>query len=141
MRQNSGFTVIELIAVVIILMVAAFLFLTQKQNLEASMRDNKRKVDINTIHHNLEKIYFAKHKSYPRELNEKTLPAVQPDTFKDPNGIPINESKSDLLGNIPPDYKYEAKGCNQETGACKSYVLHTNLELEADYTKKPEDNK
>ena len=136
MKKDSGFTVIELIVVIIILMVSAFLFSTQKQNLEASMRDNKRKVDINTIHHNLEKVYFAKNKSYPRELNERTLPAVQPDTFKDPNGIAINESRQGLLGETPSDYKYEAKGCNQETGTCKSYTLHTNLELEADYTKK-----
>ena len=63
MKKDSGFTVIELIVVIIILMVSAFLFSTQKQNLEASMRDNKRKVDINTIHHNLEKVYFAKNKS------------------------------------------------------------------------------
>lgn len=141
MRRNAGFTVIELVVVVVILMVAAFMFLGQKQNLEASMRDNKRKVDINTLHHNLEKVYFAEHKSYPRELNESTLPAVQPDTFKDPNGIIINGSRNDLFGQTQSDYRYEAKECNQETGACKSYVLHTNLELEADYTKTSGDSK
>lgn len=139
MKQQSGFTVIELIVTVVILFVASLLFISQKNNLEASARDDRRKADINTIYHNLEKVYYAQHKSYPRELNEKTLPAVQPDTFKDPQGIAINGKKEDPTFGLTiaqSDYRYEAKGCNQETGACQSYELHTDLELEADYTKK-----
>ena len=135
MKRNAGFTVIELIVVVVILLTAAILFLNQKQKLEATARDNARKVDINTLYHNLEKVYYAKNKSYPRQLDENSLPAVQADTFLDPSGIKINESKPNGLSQITSDYSYEPKECNQETGSCASYVLRTKLELEADYAK------
>lgn len=139
MKRQNGFTVIELIVVTLLLIVASVVFLHQKHNLEASARDDKRKTDINTLYHNLEKVYFAQHKSYPRELNEGTLPAVQPDTFKDPYGTLINTTKEPSLTNPQgrdSNYRYEAKGCNQATGKCTSYELHTWLELESDYTKK-----
>ncbi|MDO4684415.1 MAG: type II secretion system protein [Candidatus Saccharibacteria bacterium] len=137
MKRHAGFTVIELLVTIVILFTASALFLSQKNRLEASALDDRRKVDINTLHHNLEKVYYATHKAYPRELNENTLPAVHPDTFKDPSGILINQQKVSPLGikTGESDYRYEAKGCDQQTGKCTSYILHTNLSLEADYTK------
>ncbi|NLA43109.1 type II secretion system protein [Candidatus Saccharibacteria bacterium] len=138
MNKKSGFTIIEIFVVAIVLMGAGGLFLYQKNHIQATARDDRRKADINTIYHNLEKVYYSKHKSYPQYLNEKTLPGVHPDTLKDPNGITINESKKEALTQIETahsDYSYRAKQCNQTTGNCKSYELQTKLEKEADYKK------
>ena len=139
MKRQAGFTVIELIVTAVILLTASGLFLYQKNQLQAGARDDRRKSDINTLYHNLEKVYYAKNNSYPQELNEKSLPAVQPDTFKDPNGITINKTRQSStpgLAAAQSDYRYEPKECNLETGECKQYELHTRLETEADYTKK-----
>ncbi len=138
MKKHSGFTIIELFVVAIVLIGAGGLFLYQKNHIQATSRDDRRKADINSIHHNLEKVYYTKHKSYPKNLDEKSLPGIHPDTLKDPNGILINETKKEAVTQIQTghsDYRYEPKQCNQETGKCKSYTLHANLEMEADYTK------
>lgn len=136
MKRSSGFTVIELIIVIVILLAGSVIFVNQKGHVEAASRDNKRKTDINTLYHNLEKVYYAKNKSYPKDLNEKSLPAVIPDTFNDPNGIKINESRTENLGTTTTHstYNYEPSNCEGDT--CESYTLRADLENEADYIKK-----
>lgn len=139
MKHRAGFTVIELIVVIVVLLGAGGLFLYQKNHIQAASRDDRRKADINTLYHNLEKVYFVEHKAYPKELNEKSLPAVQPDTFKDPNGTTLNETKQaeslDVM-TVQPDYRYEPKNCDLETSKCQSYELRATLETEAQYIKK-----
>lgn len=141
MKRSSGFTVIELIVVIFILLAASVIFFNQKSHVEAASRDNKRKIDVNTLYHNLEKVYYAKNKSYPKDLNEKALPAVTPDTFKDPDGITINESRTEDLGTTTTHstYSYEPSDC--EGNKCESYTLRADLENEADYVKKSVHNK
>jgi prepilin-type N-terminal cleavage/methylation domain-containing protein len=141
MKRSSGFTVIELIVVIVILLAASVVFFNQKAHIEAASRDNKRKTDINTVYHNLEKVYYAKNKSYPKDLNEKALPAVISDTFKDPDGIAINESRTEDLGatTTHSTYTYEPSDC--EGDKCESYTLRADLENEADYVKKSAHNK
>ena len=127
MNKDHGFTVIELIVVIAVLLGAGILFFYQSNTIQASARDTQRKTDINTLYHNLTKVYYPEHK-----------PAVPPDTFKDPNGVRINATGSDqnlgaLLGQA--SYRYQPTGCNQQTGACKGFSLTATLEREAQYTK------
>lgn len=143
MKKQPGFTVIELLIVAAVLIGAGGLFLYQKNHIQATARDERRKADINTIHHNLEKVYFAEHNSYPQQLNGATLPGIHPDTLKDPAGVTINETTEDVLGlgsSKHSDYRYTPHDCDQESNECKSYTLHSLLELEADYTKESDNN-
>lgn len=136
MRKSAGFTIIELLVVIVLFATMCGLFLSQKNNFEAASRDDRRKADINTLYHNLEKVYYAKNKSYPDTLSSETLPAVQPDTFKDPNGIKINEVRieNELLGTTSrSSYTYEPLDC--KNGKCGGYTLRANLEKEADYVR------
>lgn len=137
MKKSAGFTIIELIVVVVLFLSMCGLFLYQKNSLEAVARDDRRKTDINTLYHNLEKVYFAEHKAYPDALNNKTLPSVQSDTFKDPNGIAVNELRVEdpLLGiTTRSSYTYEPTGC--KNNQCTGYTLRADLEKEADYIRK-----
>lgn len=137
MRKSAGFTIIELFVVVILFLCMCGLFLYQKNTIEASARDDRRKADINTLYFNLEKVYYAEHKSYPDVLSTKTLPAVQPDTFKDPSGIAVNElqTDNDFLGlTTHSSYTYEPTGC--KNNQCSGYSLRATLEKEADYIRK-----
>lgn len=137
MNKSSGFTIIELLIVVVLFFAMCALFLYQKNNFEATARDDRRKADINTLHHNLEKVYFKEHASYPDTLSPETLTGLQEDLFKDPAGVTINELRVDneLLGTTTRStYTYEALNCSD--GDCAGYVLRANLEQEEDYIKR-----
>lgn len=125
MKSSRGFTVIELLIVVALFATASVVFFIQKNTVEVAARDNDRKTSINAMYYSLEEVYFKENGSYPRTLNEETLPSVAPEAFKDPAGVKIGESSS--------DFRYEPLDCQQN--ACKSYSLRTILENEDDYIK------
>ena len=122
---SKGFTVIELLFVVVLLTTASVLFFVQKNNLAIAGRDELRKTSINAMYYSIEEVYFKTNKSYPRTVDAATLPSVDPALFSDPNGIKIGESNS--------DYRYEPYNCDGD--ACKSYSLRTVLENEDDFVK------
>ncbi len=126
MKKQSGFTVIELLVIVVIFVLAGMFFLQQKSQIEKVDRDRQRKTAINAFHYSLEEVYFKANNSYPRSIAEKTLPSVDPGLFKDPNGIKVGEQGT--------NYHYD--GLNCEDNACKSYTLRAELESEDDYSKK-----
>ena len=126
MKSSRGFTVIELLFVVIILAVASVFFFIQKGDVEAAARDDQRKTAINAMYYGLEEVYYTEHGSYPRSIDSDTLPSVDPDLFTDPNSVKLGESDS--------NYQYKATDCDGD--ACKSYTLRTTLEAEDDFVKK-----
>ena len=125
MKRAQGFTVIEIIVVILFLGVVATLLLIQRNNLEAAQRDTQRKTAINAMHFNLEEVYYTKNKSYPAEITSKKLPAMDPELLTDPNGVTIGEADS--------DYRYEGLNCNNDK--CQGYRLTAELEKEAVYEK------
>lgn len=125
MKRESGFTVVEIIAVIAFLGLVATLLLIQRNNLVATQRDNDRKTAINAMYFNLEEVFYSKNKFYPSKIDSQTLPAMDPVLFTDPDGTKMNESTS--------DYRYEGTDC--DNNVCKSYSLRADLEREADYVK------
>ncbi len=123
--SRHGFTVIELLFIIVILGTASVLFFMQKNNLEVAGRDEVRKTSINAMYYGLEEVFFKANSYYPRSIDEKVLPSVDPDLFFDPAGVKIGESNS--------QYRYETANCNGDQ--CKSYTLRTTLENEADFIK------
>ena len=130
MKSSRGFTVIELLIVIVLVAVASIIFFVQKNHVEIAARDENRKTSINAMYYSLEEVYFAKKSSYPRTINTEVLPSVDPSLFKDPNGVKIGESSS--------DFRYEPLNCQAD--ACKSYVLRSMLENEDDYVKASRNN-
>lgn len=125
MKSTRGFTVIELVIVVTLFAVASVVFFVQKNHVEVAARDDARKTSINAIYYSLEEVYFTQNKAYPRTVNAEILPSVDPDLFKDPNGVKIGENTS--------DFRYEPLNCSGDT--CQGYSLRTTLEGEDDYIK------
>lgn len=126
MKRSQGFTVIEIMAVILFLGVATILLFIQKDNLAASQRDDARKTAINAMYYNLEEVFFEQNKYYPAKIDSKTLRAMDPALFTDPNGIKMDEQAS--------NYRYEPTDCVNDQ--CKGYVLSAELEKEARYSKK-----
>ncbi|MDB5162633.1 MAG: hypothetical protein JWO54_319 [Candidatus Saccharibacteria bacterium] len=125
MKYTRGFTVIELLIVIVVLAAASMLFFIQKNSVEVAARDDSRKTSINAMYYSLEEVYFKQNNTYPRVLNTTVLPSVDPELFKDPNGVKIGEADS--------NFSYEGSNCDAD--ACKAYTLRTTLENEDDYIK------
>jgi Tfp pilus assembly protein PilE len=123
--SQRGFTVLELIIVIVFVLAAGTIFYVQKRDLEVQARDSDRKTAINAIYYNLEDVYYAANKAYPQKLTADQLKGLDPSILKDPEGVAIGEQNS--------DYSYNPKDCTD--GKCKSYTLTANLEHEADYVK------
>lgn len=124
--KRRGFTVIELLVVLVILIIGAWLFFTEQDNVNAVQRDAARKVAINAMYYNLEEVYYPQHNYYPQHIDSKTLRAMDPALFTDPTGI--------ALGDADSDYRYDATGCSTD-GHCTGYTLRSAMERESDYVK------
>ena len=130
MKSSRGFTVIELIVIIVILLAASALFFIQRNHVEVAARDEARKTSINAMYYALEEVYFKEHQSYPQTIDSKILYSVDPELFKDTNGVKVGESES--------EFRYEPLNCTDSR--CKSYTLRTILENEDDYIKKSRNN-
>lgn len=157
--QQQGFTVIELIVVIAILIAASFVAFFQINNLKVSEQNTQRKTAINAMYYALEEVYYKKNQAYPATLNSATLPSVDPELFTDPDGFTLGKESlseeevqtliqkgdaspelaqrlSSLTGGKQPNYRYEPTGCDATTNLCKGYTLRASLVNEAEYVKK-----
>ena len=125
MKKQQGFTLIELIAVIVLATFVTGLFLVQKSDLNQRHEDAARKSDINAIHYYLEGVYFSQHAGYPVKLDATALKGLDPDSLKDPKGTAVNEKDS--------DYSYQPTGCQKDV--CTGYKLTANLASEAPFVK------
>lgn len=124
-KRSSGFTVIELILIIVVLGVASIIFFVQKNNIEVIARDNSEKTAINAMYYSLEEVFYPTNKYYPQTISSDNLTSVDPALFKDPNGV--------KLGTAGSTYTYSPTNCTDNK--CKSYILKTTLTNEADYIK------
>ena len=125
-RLTRGFTVLELLIVIVLLGVGSWLFFTEKANVTAVQRDAARKVAINAMYYNLEEVYYQANHYYPSSIDSKALRAMDPSLFTDPDGIKLGESDA--------NYRYDGTGCSTD-GKCTGYTLRSSMEREADYVK------
>ncbi len=128
--HSRGFTVIELLFIVVILGAASVLFFIQRSNVEVAARDNVRKTSINALYYSLEEVFFKEQGYYPQTIEETTLRSVDPALLADPAGVKINEANS--------DYRYEPVNCTD--AKCKAYTLRATLENEDDFVKTSRNN-
>ena len=125
MKKQSGFTVIEIVTVVLFLAVAAVVLFMQLATISRENRNEQQKTAINAIYFSLEEGFYAKNGYYPAEINDKTLPTMDAALLEDPNGVMIGDGDS--------LYRYEPTDCHE--GKCRSYSLRTTLDGEADFIK------
>lgn len=124
--KQRGFTVIELLVVIVVLSVGAWLFFSERATVEAASRDAERKVAINAMYYNLEEVFYETNGYYPRKIDSKTLRAMDTALFTDPDGIKLGESES--------DYRYEPTNCSVDD-KCTAYTLRSSMEREDDFVR------
>lgn len=123
--RQSGFTVIELVVVIMLATFVASLFWVQKTDVRLRGQDNLSKQDINAIYHYLEGVYYPNNKGYPATLTADQLRGLDPDALKDNLDLPISNKSS--------AYIYKPVGC--QDNLCTGYTLTAELTKEAAYSK------
>ena len=124
--KQRGFTVIELLITLTVLIAALWLFVNQYSTVESVQRDASRKVAINAMYYNLEEVYYPQKGFYPQSIDSKTLRVMDPALFTDPYDTKLGEQDS--------DYRYEPTGCSTD-GKCTGYTLRSAMEREADFVR------
>ena len=161
--SERGFTVIELVFVVLLAVGASFLAFQQINSLKTANDNAQRKTAINSMYYALEEVYYKNHGSYPQNLKPSTLPSVDPELFTDPDGFTLGKeivSEDELqkladtgdasddvatrlsaaMSGKGPNYHYAATDCDN-AGNCKKYKLRADLTGEAEYIKSSRDHK
>ena len=124
--NKKGFTLLELVIVLIFASLLFILFWVQKANVDAMNRDEDRKTAINAMYYALEEGFYPTHGYYPETISEENLTVMDPALFTDPFGLNLGVEGS--------SYHYEPANC--EDGKCKEYTLKADLEKEDTYIKK-----
>lgn len=144
-RNQAGFTIVELLIVIVVIGILAALVLNTFQGVQARARDTERRTDVNSIATQLE-AYYADFGHYPDgsaastcgdgtescALNVLTNRGLDAEALNDPNGNAINIGAQ----GTDNEYYYDVTGATCATGQCDSFTLSTLLESDGStYTK------
>ena len=145
-KAQKGFTIIELLIVIAIIIILAALVLNNFQGAQAKARDTQRVTDVNNVHSKLEE-YYNENNYYPNTFTAATFPGIDAESLKDPKGntITINAAVADATAanavntqSGTNNYLYIPYNC---TGAgntqCSGYVLKTWIEKPSSTTPNP----
>jgi len=151
-RRQAGFTIVELLIVIVVIGILAALVLNTFQGVQARARDAQRRTDINSIATQLE-AYHADFGHYPSgstttdtcgqnsggtytgdcALDVLTMRGLDAQALNQPNNTAIavvSSAPTPATGN----YYYFPSGCTSER--CTGFTLYSDLENETtDYTK------
>lgn len=123
--MKKGFTIVEILVVLVFVGVIVALFFIQKPNFDATAKDRRSKTAINAMHYGLEEGFYAANQYYPETISAENLPVVDTELWTDAEGRKVGEPGC--------DYVYEPANC--KNGQCKEYILRAKLEKEDDYIK------
>ena len=138
--KQSGFTIVELLIVIIVIGILAALVITTYSGVEAKARDTKRQTDIGSLYSMLE-AYYAQNGGYPAfvDFNSSTwrttnMKGLDPAATCDPSA---SSTQNCALVTTPAakSYAYAAlqsdgtTACTATTGqTCPKYTLTATLE-------------
>jgi prepilin-type N-terminal cleavage/methylation domain-containing protein len=138
-KKQAGFTIVELLIVIVVIGILAALVLNTFQGVQARARDTERRTDINAIATQLE-VYYNDFGYYPDNSattgcgeaggESCVLSAILPDRGLDAEAL--NDPSGDGVGEGDYTYTPECATAPQ----CESFTLTADLESETDdYTK------
>lgn len=147
-QRQSGFTIVELLIVIVIIGILATLVIVTFAGVQQKARDSERKTDINAIAGQLEAGYANKG-YYPTILGlqssaerDKLEIKIDEKAFSDPKDTSQNKNTPAALvgatsaaptsnvANPTYTYNYYATGCSDTTatGQCTGYEIYAYLE-------------
>lgn len=132
-RKESGFTIIELLIVIIVIGILATLVITTFSGIQRNARDRTREADINALHSQIE-YYYGQNGTYPTlaNLNDATwrstnLKGLDSEALKDPKGAGATLVAAPAASAY--SYVVTPANCdNASAGDCTAYVLTATYE-------------
>lgn len=131
-RKNSGFTIIELLIVIIVIGILATLVITTFSGIQRNARNRAREADVNALHSQIE-YYYGQNNKYPTldQLNDATwraenLKGLDAEALKDPQGSAATLVATPAAGSYA--YVVTPSGCNNAGTDCTGYTLTATYE-------------
>lgn len=140
-RDQRGFTIVELLIVIVVIGILAALVVTTYGGIQAKARDSKRQTDIQALQTQIE-AFYATNNYYPNltDINNatwraKNMKSLSTDTMTDPSGTSSTlVTTAAASGNKA--YTYSPTGCDTtapsddtgSTGSCTGYTVSAWLE-------------
>jgi prepilin-type N-terminal cleavage/methylation domain-containing protein len=132
-KKNKGFTIVELLIVIVVIGILATLVIVTFTGIQQKGRNAQRQTDINALNGHVE-AYYAQTGYYPTvaNLNDATwrstnTKGLDPEALKDPKAtsddIAAGASSANQYG-----YAVTPAGCDNSTTLCDAYVLTATLE-------------
>lgn len=151
-KSSRGFTIIELMVVIVILFILAALVALTASGVQSKNRNGDRQADIDTLRGQLE-AYYAGTDKYPTLENlqdsawrAKNLPRLKDSSLDDPRWdkdlAGCTKDNKPAVASKPAEncYSYQVKGsdgaaCDNEKTPCAHYTLTAWLEGGEKYVK------
>lgn len=141
-RKQSGFTIVELLIVIVVIGILAALVVTTFSGIQRKARNTERETDVKAIHGQLE-AYYSQNNSYPAlaELNDGTwrgnnVKGLDAEALKDPRGTAqtvCSAASGTCYGYAVTN---DANGaCTTAANDCTKYTLTANLEGGGTFSK------
>jgi prepilin-type N-terminal cleavage/methylation domain-containing protein len=142
--KQSGFTIVELLIVIVVIGILAGLVITTFNGIQQKGRNTERTTDIKAIHGQLE-AYYAQTGAYPSlaQLNDSAwratnMKGLDSGALEDPKGIGV--AVSGTAGANVYAYVATPAGCDGDTANatnpdCTTYVLTATNEGGGTYVK------
>ena len=142
-RKQAGFTIVELLIVIIVIGILATLVITTFTGIQQKARNTKRQTDINAIQGQVE-AYFASNGKYPTlaNINDGTwrtanMKGLDPNALQDPKG----SAQTLVAAPVADSYAYNVTAsdgttaCDNTATDCAKYVLTATNEGGGTYVK------
>jgi prepilin-type N-terminal cleavage/methylation domain-containing protein len=144
LSRQKGFTIIELLIVIVVIGILAALVLTSFAGVQARARDTERQTDVNSIAAQLE-AYYANTGNYPTFAQMDDDPTATSGSFyvdnlkglddnalKAPNGTGVNNLTATTTPTLVQyGYVPAPTGCdNGAGGTCSTFTLYWRAEAE-----------
>lgn len=131
-NKERGFTIIELLIVIIVIGILATLVITTFSGIQRNARNRTREADINALHSQLE-FFYGNNDYYPTlaQLNDAAWRAdnmrgLDSEALRDPQGAAAVIVSSPAAGSYA--YVVLPADCNNTDEDCEEYTLTATLE-------------
>jgi len=137
-RNNEGFTIVELLIVIVVIGILALLVITTYSGIQAKARNSKRQTDIQSLQTQLE-AYFSQNGHYPSRTDMNTAAWLSTNMKSlDQNALidPSNATQSKTLLATPAAKSYSfavfqsdgSTSCESDDTGCAVYTLTATYE-------------
>lgn len=141
-RKEQGFTIVELLIVIVVIGILAALFITTFTGIQQKARNTERQTDVKALHGQIE-AYYAQNGKYPTLANmndaswrASNMKGLDAEALKDPKGA----AQTLVSAAAANAYSYDVlasddTACDNSAKDCAKYTLTATYEGGGTFTK------